>query len=216
MVEHLAGVPNAGRQDRFTRRARDALGSRILSDADMSRHISERGMKAHTRKRKILTPDHSVVRARHHGRSVPRPHAAEQRPKMLPADRRITLEPHASRRRFQHVKIWTPSETLPLLRDQDKPGGRAGADDRRATGIPFRHSPPVPSPRPFVSSSRSPVSRSKPHPDVIAQPDHRRRQRRADRQPRRSTGCSRASSLNHKFKDASTVVIEIRLDSVRR
>ena len=47
--------------------------------------------------------------------TLPTLHGAERRPDAWPVDRRIVLEPERLEAALAHVRIWTPSETLPLL-----------------------------------------------------------------------------------------------------
>ena len=51
--------------------------------------------------------------------TIPALHASEQRQAALPVERRITLEPWRLEAALAHVKIWTPSETIPTLAWQD-------------------------------------------------------------------------------------------------
>jgi catecholate siderophore receptor len=53
--------------------------------------------------------------------TIPTLHASAHRQAVLPVERRIVLEPRRLEAALAHVKIWTPSETLPLLFWQDKP-----------------------------------------------------------------------------------------------
>jgi catecholate siderophore receptor len=80
-------------------------------------------MKAHSRKarsksarRRTRTTPWLVVGAV--VATLPSLHGAERRPEALPVDRRIVLEPERLEAALGHVRIWTPSETLPLLRWQ--------------------------------------------------------------------------------------------------
>ena len=50
--------------------------------------------------------------------TLPSLHASEHRPAALPADRRVVLEPARLEAALAHVRIWTPSETMPVLRWQ--------------------------------------------------------------------------------------------------
>jgi len=47
--------------------------------------------------------------------TIPTLHAADHRRLALPVERRITLEPRRLEAALAHVRIWTPSETIPLL-----------------------------------------------------------------------------------------------------
>jgi catecholate siderophore receptor len=53
-------------------------------------------------------------------------HASERRLAALPVERRITLEPWRLEAALAHVKIWTPSETIPTLAWQDRVARSAG------------------------------------------------------------------------------------------
>ena len=55
--------------------------------------------------------------------TLPTLQASEHRPLALPHERRISLEPARIEAALAHVKIWTPSETLPVFSWQDKPAG---------------------------------------------------------------------------------------------
>ena len=66
--------------------------------------------------------------------TLPALHASDHRQAALPVERRITLEPARLEAALAHVRIWTPSETLPVFSWQDTASGSAGAtaDDSRA------------------------------------------------------------------------------------
>ncbi len=58
--------------------------------------------------------------------AAPRAHAAD-RLAALPVERRVTIEPARIEAALGHIKIWTPSETLPSFSWQDVPGAGASA-----------------------------------------------------------------------------------------
>ena len=68
--------------------------------------------------------------------TIPALHASDRRPLALSVERRITLEPERIAAALAHVRIWTPSETLPVFSWQDK-----------ATGA---QAPPLTQPRTFA------------------------------------------------------------------
>ena len=126
-----AGCANTRRADRtqvwtdplITRVARDASGRRHSSgrchDAPLvggARHESS-PEKASALAREVPTLVIGAVIG-----TIPTLHASDHRPLALPVERRITLEPRRLEAALAHVKIWTPSETLPLLFWQDSPG----------------------------------------------------------------------------------------------
>ncbi len=76
-------------------------------------------MKARARKRRRTTSPWLVVGAV--VGTIPHLHAASPAPPALPVERRIVLEPARIEAALAHVRIWTPSETLPILRWQDVP-----------------------------------------------------------------------------------------------
>ena len=168
-------------------------------------------MKAHTRKRRPsrrTTP--WFVLATIVG-TFPNLHAAEPRPKALPIDRRITLEPQRVQAALQHVKIWTPSETLPLLRHQDSQAGGASqtADAQPVFRFNIAAGPLAQAIREFEQLAG---------PQVEVQPNviHNLTTDGVSGMLTAAQALDRllaGTSLNHKFKDASTVVIEIRLES---
>ena len=93
--------------------------------------------------------------------TIPSLHAADHRPFALPVERRITLEPRRLEAALAHVKIWTPSETLPLLFWQDA-SGAAGLTARasgRAAAVAATHASTF---RPVRSTSCSRRSRRSP------------------------------------------------------
>jgi catecholate siderophore receptor len=47
--------------------------------------------------------------------AIPALHAADRRPAALPVERRMTLDAERLDRALAHVRIWTPSETVPVL-----------------------------------------------------------------------------------------------------
>jgi catecholate siderophore receptor len=51
--------------------------------------------------------------------AMPALHAAEHRPAALPVERRITLDAQRLEHALAHVRIWTPSETVPVLAWQE-------------------------------------------------------------------------------------------------
>ncbi len=168
-------------------------------------------MKAHTPKRRPsrrATP--WFVLATIVG-TFPTLHAAAPRPKALPIDRRITLEPQRVQAALQHVKIWTPSETLPLLRLQESQagGGSQTADAQPVFRFNIAAGPLTQAIREFEQLTGLRVELQ---PDVI-------HNLTTDGVTGTSTAAQAldrllgGTSLNHKFKDASTVVIEIRLES---
>ena len=168
-------------------------------------------MKAHTRKRRPsrrTTP--WFVLATIVG-TFPTLHAAAPRPKALPIDRRITLEPQRVQAALQHVKIWTPSETLPLLRLQDSQagGGSQTADAQPVFRFNIAAGPLTQAIREFEQLTGLRVELQ---PDVI----HNLTTDGVSGTLTAAQALDRllaGTSLNHKFKDASTVVIEIRLES---
>ena len=168
-------------------------------------------MKAHTRKRRPSrrTPPWFVL-ATIVG-TFPTLHAAEPRPKALPIDRRITLEPQRVQAALQHVKIWTPSETLPLLRHQDSQAGGAlpTADAQPVFRFNIAAGPLTRAIREFEQLTGLRVELQ---PDVI----HNLTTDGVGGTLTAAQALDRllaGTSLNHKLKDASTVVIEIRLES---
>ena len=69
--------------------------------------------------------------------AAPRAHAAD-RLAALPVERRVTIEPERIEAALGHIKIWTPSETLPSFSWQDVPG--AGASGSAVAVTDLRHS----------------------------------------------------------------------------
>jgi catecholate siderophore receptor len=55
--------------------------------------------------------------------TLPAVHASDHRQAALPVERRITLEPGRIAAALAHVRIWTPSETLPIFAWQDAAAG---------------------------------------------------------------------------------------------
>ena len=91
--------------------------------------------------------------------TIPTLHASDHRPLALPVERRITLEPRRLEAALAHVKIWTPSETLPLLCWQDslsRPSDPGLEPERRPVAATTSTS------RPARSTSCSRRSRSSP------------------------------------------------------
>ena len=65
--------------------------------------------------------------------TIPTLHASDHRQLALPVERRITLEPRRLEAALAHIKIWTPSETLPLFYWQDVSGPPGPAPGGRPT-----------------------------------------------------------------------------------
>ena len=137
---------------------------------------------------------------------------AEHRPKMLPADRRIAIEPARVQAALQHVKIWTPSETLPLLRYQDGAAGSAAQTQGAQPVFRFDIAPGelARAIREFEQLTALEVEAA---PDVIGKltTDGVSGVLTASQALGRLL---QGSSLTHSFKDPSTVVIEVRIESV--
>ena len=136
---------------------------------------------------------------------------AAERPKALPADRRITLEPRRVEAALGHVKIWTPSETLPLPRSQESAAGTpAQATDAQPVFRFAIAAGPLPQAiREFEQLTGL---------TVVADPDLIRNLTTdgvnglltaAHALNRLLTG----TSLTHTFKGATTVALEIRIES---
>jgi catecholate siderophore receptor len=168
-------------------------------------------MKAHSRKRRPTrrtTP--WFVLATMVG-ALPSLHATEQRPTVLTVDRRIALEPRRIEAALRHVKIWTPSETIGPLQLQDASGNG-----------------------PVQATDAQPVFRFEIIAGQLAQGLQQFEQVtglkvEVDAEIVRNlttdgvsgvltanqalTRLLNGTSLTHKFKDASTVAIEIRIES---
>src|SRR6188472_2860269 len=63
--------------------------------------------------------------------AAPRAHGAD-RFEALPVERRVTIEPARIEAALGHIKIWTPSETLPSFSWQEVPGAGASASQSQS------------------------------------------------------------------------------------
>ena len=143
--------------------------------------------------------------------SFPTLHAAEPRTKALPIDRRVTLEPHRVEAALSHVKIWTPSETLPILPYQDTQSGTTSqnTDAQPVFRFAIPAGPLAEAIRQFEQLTGIKVEGN---PEIIRNlttDGANGLLTAAQALNRLLTG----TSLNHKFKDANTAVVEIRLES---
>ncbi len=94
-------------------------------------------MKAHARKPKRLRAKSPLIVIGAVFGTIPALHASDHRQLALPVERRITLEPRRLEAALAHVKIWTPSETLPLFCWQDaRPRSTGPAPDAVAQPQP--------------------------------------------------------------------------------
>jgi catecholate siderophore receptor len=142
--------------------------------------------------------------------TLPTLHAAERRP-ALAVDRRVLLEPQRVEATLGHLKIWTPSETMPVLHWTDD---RAHGLSQAVDGQPvFRFAigagPLTGALRQFESLTGLKVEAQ---PDLV-------RNLTTDGVTGVLTATQaldrllRGTSLSHTFRDASTIVLEIRLES---
>ena len=166
-------------------------------------------MKAHSRQRRPsrkTTP--WFVLATLVG-TFPSLHAAETASATLPVDRRIVLEPQRVQAALQHVRIWTPSETIPLLDQQSQPGRTAQRDAQPVFRFNIAAGPLSEAIRAFAQLTGLTVQADA---NVI-------RDLTTDgvsgtwTAAQALTRLLAGTSLQHTFKDASTVAIEIRLAS---
>jgi catecholate siderophore receptor len=141
--------------------------------------------------------------------TFPTLHAAETASTALPADRRIVLEPQRVQAALQHVKIWTPSETIPLLDQQSQPGRTAQRDAQPVFRFSIAAGPLSEAIRAFAQLTGLTVRADA---NVI-------RDLTTDGVSGTLTAAQAlarllaGTSLQHTFKDAATVAIEIRLAS---
>jgi catecholate siderophore receptor len=142
--------------------------------------------------------------------TLPSLHASEHRPAALPVDRRVVLEPARLEAALAHVRIWTPSETMPVLRWQTPaavpaqatapvytfgiPAGpltAAIAEFERVTGVRVT----------FDATTVRDLTTAGVNGTLTA----------AQALARLLDG----SSLSHRFTDASAAVVEVRVDEAR-
>ena len=68
--------------------------------------------------------------------TIPTLHAADRRPPALPVERRVTIDAERLGAALAHIKVWTPSETIPVLAWQDQAPGTRPQTQPRAFAIP--------------------------------------------------------------------------------
>ena len=142
--------------------------------------------------------------------TLPSLHASEHRPAALPVDRRIVLEPARLEAALAHVRIWTPSETMPVLRWQTPAAVPAQATAPVYTfGIPAGPLTAAIAEFERVTSVRVTFDATTVRDLTTAGVNGTLTAAQA------LARLLDGSSLSHRFTDASAAVVEIRVDEAR-